>query len=104
MNAANDQPTRIASSSDGEQATTNNTTTISSNRVGFEPSTTLDRQPSFGDFSTYRRLVEADQPHISVSPMSSGVGWCGLLDIVEEGPVDDVGQFSFEESEGFSFG
>ncbi len=27
-----------------------------------------------------------------------------MLGVGEEGPVDDVGEFSFEESEGFSFG
>jgi hypothetical protein len=40
----------------------------------------------------------------SVSLMSSGLAECGLLDVGEEGPVDDVGEFAFEESEGFSFG
>ena len=39
-----------------------------------------------------------------VSPMSSGLAECGLLGVGEEGPVDDVGEFSFEESDGFSFG
>ena len=36
--------------------------------------------------------------------MSSGLVECGLLGVCEEGPVDDVGEFAFEESEGFSFG
>jgi hypothetical protein len=36
--------------------------------------------------------------------MSSGVGGGGLLGVGEEGSVDDVGEFAFEESEGFSFG
>ncbi len=36
--------------------------------------------------------------------MSSGVGECGLLGVGEEGSVDDVCEFAFEESEGFSFG
>lgn len=42
-----------------------------------------------------------------VSPMSSGVGLCGLLGGVgvgEEGSVDDVGEFAFEGSGGFAFG
>jgi hypothetical protein len=36
--------------------------------------------------------------------MSSGGGEGGLLGVCEEVPVDDVGEFAFEESEGFSFG
>jgi len=36
--------------------------------------------------------------------MSSGVGEGGFLGLVEEGSVDDVGEFSFEKSEGFSSG
>ncbi len=36
--------------------------------------------------------------------MSSGVGEGGLVGVGEEGSVDDVGEFSFEESEGFSLG
>jgi hypothetical protein len=36
--------------------------------------------------------------------MSSGLAECGLLGVGEEGSVDDVGEFAFEESEGFSFG
>lgn len=39
------------------------------------------------------------QTDLSVSPMSSGVGeWSGLS-VGEEGPVDDLGEFAFEESE-----
>jgi hypothetical protein len=36
--------------------------------------------------------------------MSSGDGEGGLLGVGEEGPVDNVGEAAFEESEGFSFG
>ena len=36
--------------------------------------------------------------------MSSGVFQGGLLGVVEEGSVDDVGEFPFEEAEGFSSG
>jgi hypothetical protein len=36
--------------------------------------------------------------------MSSGVGEWVLLGVGEEGAVDDVGEFAFEESKGFSFG
>jgi hypothetical protein len=36
--------------------------------------------------------------------MSSGVGEGGLLGVGEEGSVDDVCEFAFEESDGFSFG
>jgi len=57
------------------------------------------------DLPAHSRHCLAVPPRsVCVSPMSSGVGECGLSDIVEEGPVGDVGEFSFEESEGFSFG
>ena len=36
--------------------------------------------------------------------MSSGLLECVLLGVGEQGPVDDVGEFPFQESEGFSFG
>ncbi len=36
--------------------------------------------------------------------MPSRGGECGLLGVGEQGSVDDVGEFAFEESEGFSFG
>ena len=41
---------------------------------------------------------------ICVSPMSSGSLELGWLGVCEEVPVDDVGEFAFEESDGFSFG
>ena len=41
---------------------------------------------------------------VCVSPMSSGLCEWGCLGVGEEGSVDDVGEFAFEESEGFSFG
>ena len=36
--------------------------------------------------------------------MSSGLVEGGLLGVCEQGPVDNVGESAFEESEGFSFG
>jgi len=36
--------------------------------------------------------------------MSSGSLELGWLGVCEEVPVDDVGEFAFEESDGFSFG
>ena len=36
--------------------------------------------------------------------MSSGGGEGGWFGVCEQGSVDDVGEFAFEESDGFSFG
>ena len=62
--------------------------------------------------SAGRQCLQIDQSdairhtrtRICVSPMSSGLCEWGCLGVCEEGSVDDVGEFAFEESEGFSFG
>ena len=46
--------------------------------------------------------MDASGRDISVSPMSSSGFEGGLVGVGEEGSVNDVGEFSFKQAEGFS--